>query len=157
MLIHFRISALRQTRWYEYLIRFALGGLATVATGVIGEKFGPTEAGLFLAFPAILSASATLIEKHERQRKACLGLEGLRRGKEAAALDALGAAFGSIGLAAFGFMVWMFAWAGVAVLAGALVVWMFSSTLLWVTWGRIRIRAAATRTTTFQDKGLHEK
>jgi hypothetical protein len=44
--------------------------------------------GLFLAFPAIFPASATLIEKHVRERKEKAGLPGARRGKEAAAFDA---------------------------------------------------------------------
>jgi hypothetical protein len=131
MLIHFRTAALKETRWYEYLIRLVLGGLVTVATGVIGNKFGPAEAGLFLAFPAIFSASATLIEKHERRRKVRRGLEGSRRGKEAAALDAAGAALGSIGLAAFGLIVWMFAQWGLPVLASAAVVWILASAALW--------------------------
>ena len=45
----------------------------------------PAEGGLFLAFPAIFPASATLIEKHVWQRKERAGLPGARRGKEAAA------------------------------------------------------------------------
>jgi hypothetical protein len=59
-----------------------------------------------LAFPAIFCASATLIEKHERERKAEKGLRGERRGKQAAALDAAGAGLGSFGLAAFALACW---------------------------------------------------
>jgi len=84
MNIRIHPSALRETRWHEYLIRFVLGGLATVATGAIANVFGPATGGLFLAFPAIFCASATLIEKHERERKEKVGLRGTRRGKEAA-------------------------------------------------------------------------
>jgi hypothetical protein len=58
--------------------------------------------GLFLAFPAIFCASATLSEKHERQRKTLRGLKGERRGTDAAALDASGAALGAVGMMAFG-------------------------------------------------------
>jgi Protein of unknown function (DUF3147) len=88
--------------------------------------------GLFLAFPAIFPASATLIEKHVRQRKEKAGLPGARRGKEAAALDAAGAALGSLGLAAFGLMIWLMigqspAWA--LVLAAAS--WLTVSMLAW--------------------------
>jgi hypothetical protein len=39
-------------------------------------EWGPAVVGLFLAFPAIFPASATLIEKHERQRKQRQGLTG---------------------------------------------------------------------------------
>ena len=48
----------------------------TVLAGVIAKKFGPVVGGLFLAFPAIFPASATLIEKHERERKERKGLKG---------------------------------------------------------------------------------
>jgi hypothetical protein len=53
---------------------------------------------LFLVFPAIFPASATLIEKHERQRKQEKGLRGQERGIDAAAVDAMGAALGSVAL-----------------------------------------------------------
>ena len=79
----------------------------TVVAGLIAARFGPVIGGLFLAFPAIFPASATLIEKHVRERKENAGLLGARRGKEAAALDAAGAALGSFGLAAFGLVIWL--------------------------------------------------
>jgi hypothetical protein len=94
--------------------------------------FGPVIGGLFLAFPAIFPASATLIEKHVRERKEKAGLAGARRGKEAAALDAAGATLGSFGLAAFGLVIWLMvvpfpAWAFVvssaAWLAVAMLAW----------------------------------
>ena len=107
MIVGVKASAVRQTRWYEYLVRFVLGGTMTVVAGVIAARFGPVVGGLFLAFPAIFPASATLIEKHVRERKEKKGLQGARRGKEAAALDAVGAALGSFGLAAFGLVVWL--------------------------------------------------
>src|SRR4029077_10211479 len=107
MIVQFKPSALRQTRWYEYLVRFVLGGAMTVVAGLIAARFGPVVGGLFLAFPAIFPASATLIEKHVRVRKEKKGLLGARRGKEAAALDAAGAALGSFGLAAFGLVIWL--------------------------------------------------
>ncbi|WP_371259089.1 DUF3147 family protein [Bradyrhizobium sp. WSM1743] len=94
-------SALKETRWYEYAIRFVLGGCATVLAGIIGSQFGVSVGGLFLALPAIFCASATLIESHERHAKEKAGVSGRRRGQKAAALDAAGAALGSIGLAAF--------------------------------------------------------
>jgi hypothetical protein len=107
MIVHLNPSALRQTRWYEYLIRFALGGGVTVVAGFIAARFGPVVGGLFLAFPAIFPASATLIEKQVRRRKEEAGQSGVRRGREAAALDAAGAALGSLGLAAFAVVIWL--------------------------------------------------
>jgi Protein of unknown function (DUF3147) len=83
MIVQFKPSALGQTRWYEYLVRFVLGGAMTVVAGLIAARFGPEIGGLFLAFPAIVPASATLIEKHVRERKEKAGLPGARRGKEA--------------------------------------------------------------------------
>ena len=109
MVIGANWSALRQSRWYEYLLRFVLGGLVTVLAGVVAQAFGPETGGLFLAFPGIFCASTTLIEKHERERKKKLGLAGDRRGTNAAALEAAGAGLGSFGLAVFGLAVWLLA------------------------------------------------
>ena len=92
-MISIQFSALKQTSWHEYAIRFLLGGVATAITGLIGRQFGPATAGLFLAFPAVFCASATLIEKHEREREAPKG-SGVRRGQLAAAVDAAGASLG---------------------------------------------------------------
>lgn len=131
MIVSAKLSALRETRWYEYAIRFVLGGATTVLAGLIGARLGPVVGGLFLAFPAIFPASATMIERHERERKEKAGLLGVRRGQQAAALDALGATLGSIGLTAFAVVIWqlikvspalalflaMLFWFGVSILA----------------------------------------
>jgi len=107
MIVRFHPSALRDIRWYQYAVRFALGGAMTAIAGFIAARFGPVIGGLFLAFPAIFPASATLIEKHVRERKEKAGLSGARRGREAAALDAAGAVLGSVGLAAFAVVIWL--------------------------------------------------
>ena len=101
MRIQLSPSPLFKTKWYEYATRFLLGGLITVCAGLIAEKWGPSVGGLFLAFPAIFPASATLIEKHEKQSKQAKGLGGGDRAKKAAAVDAAGASIGSIGLSVF--------------------------------------------------------
>ena len=132
MIVKFNSSALRQTRWYEYVVRFLLGGAMTVFAGLIAARFGPVVGGLFLAFPAIFPASATLIEKHVRERKEKAGLRGARCGKEAAALDAAGAALGSFGLAAFGLVIWlMIVHSPVSALALAVVSWLTVAKLAW--------------------------
>jgi len=132
MIVRFNASALRQTRWYEYLIRFVLGGAMTVIAGLIAARFGPVVGGLFLAFPAIFPASATLIEKHVRERKAKAGLSGARRGKEAAALDAVGAVLGSFGLAAFGLVIWLlFERSAPLALVLATAAWLAIAVLAW--------------------------
>jgi hypothetical protein len=126
-------SSLGQTKWYEYAIRFLFGGMITVIAGMIAKKFGPGIGGLFLAFPAIFPASATLIEKHETQKKEKEGLEGTERGRKAASADAAGAATGSVGLFAFALLVWKFIthdnpW---LVLVAAALIWLMVSVLLW--------------------------
>jgi hypothetical protein len=132
MVVRVKWSALKQSRWYEYVLRFVLGGLATVMAGAVATFYGPAVGGLFLAFPAIFCASATLIEKHERERKQKLGFSGYRRGTDAAALDAAGAALGSIGLAAFGLGVWLLAPSlSIASLGLGSVAWLLVSVLLW--------------------------
>jgi hypothetical protein len=106
VIIKLDTSTVRETRWYEYVLRFLFGGLITAVAGVIAERFGPVIGGLFLAFPAIFPASATLIEKHQREKKEMKGLSGKQRGRDAAALEASGAAIGSIGLLLFAALVW---------------------------------------------------
>ena len=91
-------SALQRTQWYEYALRFFFGGAITVATGLIAMRYGPVFGGLFLAFPAIFPASATLVEKHETEKKRYAGIVDNSRGRKAAALDARGAALGSLGV-----------------------------------------------------------
>ena len=133
MIIRIDVAGLRRTKWYEYAIRFLFGGLITATAGLIADRWGPAIGGLFLAFPAILPASATLVEKHERQKKALVGLHGAERGREAAALDAAGAAIGCIGLAGFALIVWQFLALGQTwiVLGAAGLLWLVSSGLGW--------------------------
>lgn len=132
MIVHAKLSALKESRWYEYLVRFLLGGMTTLLAGVIANWYGPETGGLFLAVPAIFCASATLIEKHERKRKREFGLNGRRRGTDAAALDACGAALGGIGLAAFALSVWLFAQDyGFSSLIIASIAWTVVSILIW--------------------------
>ena len=139
MLVKLSSSALKQTRWYEYGIRFLLGGLATVFTGLISAHFGVAIGGLFLALPAIFCASATLIESHERRAKEKAGLAGRRRGQQAAALDAAGAGLGSIGLAAFAATFYALVAANViGAFATAMLVWAVVSVAAW--WLRRKLR-----------------
>jgi len=126
-------SAFGRTKWYEYAVRFFFGGAITVITGLLAKRFGPSFGGLFLAFPAIFPASATLLEKHEREKKARAGILHTDRGRQAAALDAAGAAMGSIGLAVFGFTVWKLLplWPSWAALLCGTAGWLVTSFTLW--------------------------
>jgi|SRR5436305_10917855 len=92
--------------------RFGAGALTSIAAGALTLAFGERVGGIFLAFPAILAASLTLIEKEEAPTDA----------RE----DARGATVGGAALALF---------AGVAALtlghlAGALA--LLSATVAWL-------------------------
>jgi len=132
MHVHATPSALRESQWDEVAIRFALGGLATVFTGLIAAAFGPVIGGLFLAFPAIMPATVTLVEKHQREHKEQAGLKGARRGKDVAAIEASGAALGSVGLVAFAAVIWLTIPAlGFVAVVPACAVWVVVSLLMW--------------------------
>jgi len=133
MNIRFNAAAIGQTKWYEYALRFLFGGTVTVITGLVAKKYGPGIGGLFLAFPAIFPATATLIEKHERQQKERAGLHGAKRGRMAAGMDAAGTAIGSLGLVAFGLMVWegLPYFRPTVVIIGATLLWFMTSFLIW--------------------------
>ena len=138
MVIALSTSSLKRAKWYEYLIRFILGGLVTVVAGLLANKVNPSFGGLFLAFPAILAASTTLVEKHEREKKEQKGLPGLYRGRLAAGADAAGAAMGSIGLFMFALVVWTFLpnYAATLVITGATLIWGLVAFAVWWLWKR---------------------
>ncbi len=145
MRLSVNLAALQGVQWHQYALRFALGGLVTVAAGLIARAAGPTFGGLFLAFPAIFPASATLIAQRERRKKAHSGLDGARRGRRAAALDAAGTVIGAVGLACFAAAVWREAARGpaIVVLCASALLWLVISVSLWrlrKSWQRHRPR-----------------
>lgn len=131
MIVRMKPDAFRQSNWREVAVRFILGGIATVLAGIVAKVWGPSVGGLFLAFPAVFCASATLVERHERQRKEQKGLNGAQRGRAAAALDANGAVFASFGMVAFGGCVWLLAAQPVLAMCIATAAWTAVSGLLW--------------------------
>jgi hypothetical protein len=138
MLVAVDTSGLKRSKWYEYVIRFSLGGLVTAIAGFLAQQYGPGFGGLFLAFPAILAASTTLVEKHEREAKEEKGFQGKYRGRYAAGADAAGAAMGSLGLMAFAVFVWkalpyLSAWMVISI---ATLIWALLSTAIWWLWKR---------------------
>ena len=80
-------SRVKDVKPSDYITRFAFGAVISVAAGALGMRFGHRFGGLFLAFPAILPASLTLIEKKE--------------GPRSADIDAIGAVMGAVGMVAF--------------------------------------------------------
>lgn len=150
MIVAISTSGLKRTKWWEFLLRFVLGGLVTAGAGVIAKKFGPSFGGLFLAFPAILASSVTLVEKHERERKQQKGMSGVIRGRQAAGADAAGATLGSLSLIVFAGCVWRLLpdhslW---LVISGATLLWAVVCITVWHFWKRnfLRRRAVTRKT-----------
>lgn len=129
------VRAAESIRLREYAIRFAFGAAVALVAVLAGKLGGPSIGGLFLAFPAILPATLTLIEKKE----------GRRRAQE----DDMGAVAGGLGLIAFavagGLAVSRLGLPGPAALAAATAAWLVLSVgALLVAFG---LRALVTRRT----------
>jgi nicotinamide-nucleotide amidase len=122
---HVDTAKLRTVRPIDYLVRFVFGFLISVVAGLVTDVYGPRVGGLFLAFPAILPATVTLVEKKE--------------GIAQAASDIRGATIGALGLVAFGCLVAAFVQRSPALaISGALVGWALVSGL-----GYLMIRGLA--------------
>lgn len=121
----FDTGGLENAKPWEYAVRFVFGGVVAALAGLITKIWGPVVGGLFLAFPAILPASLTLVKQHD--------------GRKQAVDDARGGRLGSVGLIGFAVIVWIAAqsWPALAVLAVATVVWLVVDGVLWaVFYGR---------------------
>jgi hypothetical protein len=94
----------------DIAIRFVFGASIALVAAVAGHFFGAKVGGLFLAFPAVLPATLTLIERKEGTTKAWA--------------DASGGALGAIGLAAFAVTATLLLrWYPAAALLLALLAW----------------------------------
>jgi Protein of unknown function (DUF3147) len=133
-MIDVNLTSLKTTKPREYAIRFFFGGIVTAAAGLIAKRCGPVIGGLFLAFPAIFPASATLIESHEKQRKQKAGYDGTNRGRIAASLDAAGTFLGALALVLFAVILYRFlpSHNSILTLAAASLAWLTLSILLWL-------------------------
>jgi hypothetical protein len=126
--VEVQLAALGRSKWYEYAVRFAFGGAVTVLAGLVANRYGPKIGGLFLAFPAIFPATATLLEKHEKQKE-----PSLQRARQVAGTDAAGASMGSIGLMTFAIIIWqgLPRYSFVDVLVTASIVWLLVAVAAW--------------------------
>lgn len=106
VMIEVNFSSLKDTKVSEYAARFLSGGVCTVLAGLVAQRYGAGIGGLFLAFPAIFPAGASLIESHEKRRKARIGSDGRNRGRLAASIDSAGTSLGCIGLLGFALVLW---------------------------------------------------
>jgi hypothetical protein len=134
MIVKAQPAKIRETQWWEYAVRFLFGGLVTALAGLAANEFGPLVGGLFLAFPGIFPASATLVERHERKERERRGLAGVRRGREVSAVVAAGAALGGLGLVAFAVVAWRLlgataAWKAIGL---ASLAWLGVSVAAWI-------------------------
>jgi uncharacterized membrane protein (GlpM family) len=95
-----QLEKLRDVRLRDLVVRFAFGALTSAVAGTLSITVDPIVGGTFLAFPAILAASLTLIAEEEDRSEA-------REDGRGAAVGALAlAAFAAIGVAAFTKIAW---------------------------------------------------
>lgn len=94
--IRLRPSKLRETPVRGLAVRFVFGAFVSVVAGLVAHFWGTVAGGVFLAFPAILGATLTLIEEEEHSR-------------DPVVQDARGAALGATGMIAFAVTVWALA------------------------------------------------
>jgi hypothetical protein len=113
------LRRLRKIRPLEHALRFCFGGAITAAALKLTEVYGPGVGGLFLAFPALLPATATRLGQHDSRR--------------AAFDEARGTIAGSVGLVSFPLVVWIAAgkFADRTTLVLALGSWLVVSALAW--------------------------
>jgi hypothetical protein len=78
----------------DLAVRFGFGAAISLVAGLISLAFGAPVGGVFLAFPAILPASLTLIEKKEGRAAAIHDLHGTILGAAALGPFALVAGVG---------------------------------------------------------------
>jgi uncharacterized membrane protein (GlpM family) len=95
-----QVDKVRDLRSRDLVVRFIFGAITSAVAGSLSILFSPIVGGVFLAFPAILAASLTLIAEEEDRKEA----------RE----DARGATVGAVALAAF---------AGIGVLTFTKIAW----------------------------------
>jgi hypothetical protein len=133
MMVQAKLASLKGIALHEWAVRFFFGGAVCVAAGLIARRFGPGVGGLFLAFPAIFPAGASMVEAHEKRHKARAGFDGTNRGRTVAGVDAAGAALGCIGLTGFALTCWICLprLSAAAVFGLASLIWLTLSVIAW--------------------------
>jgi Protein of unknown function (DUF3147) len=139
------LGKVRQTPPRDLLIRFGAGAATSVVSGATTIVFGPRVGGVLLAFPAILAASLTLIEKQDGSIDAREDARGAIAGGCALAIFALAAELtlghtsGSVAL-----LIAAAAWVGAAF------------ALYFTLWWRPRPRGSARPAADFSSDGADE-
>jgi Protein of unknown function (DUF3147) len=126
------LSKLSKIRPKDIVVWFVFGAPISLVAGLISLGFGARAGGMFLAFPAILPASLTLVEKKE--------------GTEAAIHDLDGTILGAAALGAFALVADVGLRAGSAALAlpAALATWVGASLVAYVVVESLRRRFSTT-------------
>jgi uncharacterized membrane protein (GlpM family) len=111
---------IKKSSWTDFVVRIVFGGVISIVVYLVGQRFGPSVAGLFLAFPAIMPATVTLVQKHAGQGKAVSAARGTMAG--------------TVGLLAFGLSVWLLSphLAGWRVLVVAAIAWLVAALASWL-------------------------
>lgn len=119
------LSDARQEPPRDLLIRFCFGAAISAVAGIVSVVFGVELGGIFLAFPAILPATLTLVEQEEEH-------------KQAENLD-VGAIIGAVALGAFAVVGWrLFTTIGApSTLAAAGVTWLVAAVAMYLLLSRI--------------------
>jgi hypothetical protein len=119
-----QLEKLRELRARDLIVRFALGAITSAVAGSLAILFSPIVGGVFLAFPAILAASLTLIAEEEDKGEAREDARGATVGAVALA------GFAAIGVLTFTEIAWPLA-LGMA-FAGWVIASLALYALLWV-------------------------
>jgi hypothetical protein len=111
----FQPGRIKEARLRDYAIRFVFGGTISVVAALIGAVLKEPIGGIFTAFPAIMLASLTLIDKAED--------------REHASYDAVGAALGAVGFIACAFFIsrTLGQWPVAASLGMGILIWLVVS------------------------------
>ena len=119
-LVAVEAGRLKEIRGRDLAIRFAFGAAVSIVAGAVSLVFNPVVGGLFLAFPAILPASVTLIEQKESTDEAVHDIEG--------------ATIGALGLAVFAVVTGIVLrhTSAVVALAAATAAWLVTSVVLYL-------------------------
>ena len=134
------LAAIKGRKPSDYLTRFAFGAGIATAAAIVGTVFGAKVGGVLLAFPAVMPAALTLIEKKDGRREA--------------AIDAYSAVLGSVALIAFALVAWFTLrhFAGAVALLLAAVAWLLVALALYVSilWlpRRLKSRGSIVKPTT---------
>jgi hypothetical protein len=106
MRLNLKFDSLKETKPTEYVSRFVFGGVVTVLAGFVADHYGPVLGGLFLAFPGILPAGVSLVEKHKTLREKAEGKLGTWSARGQASVEAAGASVGTLGPMRFAVVLW---------------------------------------------------